>query len=141
MDGAERASNDAAVSIALPKIPESGFSPFRLQGQHFRQGLPVRPRVLRGARFASVLRALRFHRWIPRTVPEKRGALEHRRSSSYRCSTPRALAPSRVILSRPIITYCPHPSHLQPHLDFAAYRLIRAAPSVRFRLVLPPPVP
>ena len=94
--------------------------PFRLQGQHFRQGLPIRPRVRRGARFASVLRAPRFHRWIPRTVPEKRGALEHRRSSSYRCSTPGALAPVRVILSRSIITYWPHPSHLQAHLDFAA---------------------
>jgi len=67
-------------------------------------------------------------------VPEKRGALEHRRSSSYRCSTPGALAPDRVILSRSIITYWPHPSHLQAHLDFAAWRLIRDALAVRFRL-------
>ena len=41
-------------------------------------------------------------------------------SSSYRCSTPGALAPVRVILSRSIITYRPHPPHLQAHLDFAA---------------------
>jgi hypothetical protein len=78
------------------------------------------PRVLRGARFASVLRAPRFHRCIPRTVREKRGALEHRPSSSYRCSTPGALAPVRVFLSPSIITYWPHPPHLQAHLDFAA---------------------
>jgi hypothetical protein len=71
-----------------------------------------------GLRPSFVLSA--FHRWIPRTVPEKRGALEHRRSSSYCCSTPGALAPDRVILSRSIITYWPHPSHLQAHLDFAA---------------------
>ena len=31
-----------------------------------------------------------------------------------------SLAPVRVILSRSIITYWPHPSHLQAHLDFAA---------------------
>ena len=77
-------------------------------------------RVVAALRFASVLRAPRFHRRDPRTVPEKRGALEHRRSSSYRCSTPGALAPVRVILSRSIITYWPHPSHSQAHLDFAA---------------------
>ncbi len=33
-NGAERASNDADVSIAPSKIPYGGFSPVRLQGQH-----------------------------------------------------------------------------------------------------------
>jgi len=41
-NGAERASNDADVSIAPSKIPYGGFSPIRLQGQHVRQGLPER---------------------------------------------------------------------------------------------------
>jgi hypothetical protein len=35
-DGADRTSNDADVSIAPSKIPYSGFSPVRLQGQHVR---------------------------------------------------------------------------------------------------------
>src|SRR5438093_56089 len=35
-NGADRASNDADVSIAPSKIPYSGFSPVRLQGQHVR---------------------------------------------------------------------------------------------------------
>ena len=39
--GANRASNDAAVSIVPPKIPYGGFSPVRLQGRYFRRGLPV----------------------------------------------------------------------------------------------------
>jgi hypothetical protein len=34
--GADRTSNDADVSIAPSKIPYSGFSPVRLQGQHVR---------------------------------------------------------------------------------------------------------
>src|SRR6266702_4988700 len=39
-NGADRASNDADVSIASPKIPYGGFSPVRLQGRTLRQGLP-----------------------------------------------------------------------------------------------------
>ena len=35
-----RASNDADVSIASPKIPYGGFSPIRLQGRTVRRGLP-----------------------------------------------------------------------------------------------------
>ena len=58
------ASNDADVSIALPKIPYGGFSPVRLQGRCVRQGLPVR-RNPRADRFAIVLRALRCLRLIP----------------------------------------------------------------------------
>src|ERR1700680_2344972 len=39
-NGADRASNDADVSIASPKIPYGEFSPVRLQGRNIRQGLP-----------------------------------------------------------------------------------------------------
>ena len=39
-DGADRASNDADVSIVPPKIPDGGFSPVRLQGRPFGRGLP-----------------------------------------------------------------------------------------------------
>src|SRR6267143_5242600 len=57
------------VSIALPKIPYGEFSPIRLQGRYVRRGLPNRHAHSRVARFASVLRALRFHRRNPRTEP------------------------------------------------------------------------
>jgi hypothetical protein len=71
----------------------------------------------------------------------ERIALGHHRSSSVCCSTPGALAPVRVILSRSIVTYWPHPPHLQAQLDFAAWRLIRAAFAVRLRLGDPRVVP
>ena len=71
----------------------------------------------------------------------ERIALEHHRSSSTCCSTPGALAPVRVILSRSIITYWPHPPHLQAQPDFVAWRLIRAAFAVRLRLGDPRVVP
>ena len=38
-----RASNDADVSIALPKIPYGGFSPVRLQGRCFSLPVPTHP--------------------------------------------------------------------------------------------------
>jgi hypothetical protein len=50
-----------------------------------------------------------------------------RRSSDHCRSTPGALAPVRVMLSRPIITYQPHPPHSPAHRDFAAWRFIRGA--------------
>ena len=36
----DQASNDADVSIVPPIIPDSGFSPVRLEGRHIRRGLP-----------------------------------------------------------------------------------------------------
>jgi hypothetical protein len=56
-------------------------------------------------------------------------------------STPGVLAPVRVILSRSIITYRPHPPHSQAHPDFAAVRLIRDALAVLVRLGDPRVVP
>ena len=56
-------------------------------------------------------------------------------------SAPGALAPVRVILSRSINTYRPHPTHSQAHRDFAGLRLIRDAFAVRVRLGDPRVVP
>ena len=39
-DGALRASNDAAVSIVPPIMPQGGFSPLRLEGWRVRRDLP-----------------------------------------------------------------------------------------------------
>jgi len=43
--------------------------------------------------------------WQPPFCAGERGALEHRRASGHRRSTPGALAPVRVLLSQSIITY------------------------------------
>src|SRR5271166_6713462 len=93
--------NDADVSTAPPKIPDSGFSPVRLQGQYVRRGLPVdcefftsrglRPPFVRIA--ASVLSSF---------CVEGRGALVHHCSSGQCRFTPGTLAPVRVMLSRTI---------------------------------------
>ncbi len=48
----------------------------------------------RVARFASVLRALHCHRRFPRTVPRRRCAFEHHRSSDLHRFAPGALAPT-----------------------------------------------
>ena len=98
-----RASNDAAVSIAPPKIPYSGFSPVRLQGRYFRRGLPS-SRVLPSAGLPSPFVPIADHVASPYCAGE-RGALVHLRSSGFRHSTPGVLAPVRVIVSRSICTY------------------------------------
>src|ERR1700676_4437005 len=101
--GALRASNDADVSMALPKIPYGGFSPVRLPGRSIRQGLPVR-RLL-----ASDGLPLSFV--LPASLVGSpfcaggRCALEHLRSSG-RCRS-RGFAPDRVVLSRSILTCGP----------------------------------
>jgi len=43
--------------------------PVRLQGRYIKPSLPELHTGINVARFASVLRAFRFHRRIPRTVP------------------------------------------------------------------------
>jgi len=98
-----RASNDAAVSIAPPKIPYGGFSPVRLQGRYFRRGLPS-SRVLPSAGLPSPFVPIADHVASPYCAGE-RGALVHLRSSGFRHSTPGVLAPVRVLVSRSICTY------------------------------------
>ena len=110
-DGANRASNDADVSIAPPKIPYGGFSPVRLQGWRFRQGLPEIPGGQACSRHTrhetpvclhpscsllAAIAAVRSRR--PPALPK------HHHASGCCRSTPGALAPVRVMLSRSIIT-------------------------------------
>jgi hypothetical protein len=56
-------------------------------------------------------------------------------------TAPEALARVRVVLSRSVITYRPHPPHSRAHPDFTAWRLIRDAFAVRERLGDPRVVP
>ena len=54
-------------------------------------------------------------------------------------STPGALAPVRVVLSRSILAIRPHPPHSRAHPDFTVWRLIRDAFAVQTRVCLGDP--
>ena len=99
------------ASLRPPKIPYGGFSPVRLQGRLFRRRLPDPPsaqacsrHTLQVNQFASALRAPRGGRLPALSVAVLR-SVKHRHSSDLRRSTPGALAPVRVILSRSLNTY------------------------------------
>jgi hypothetical protein len=72
--------------------------------------------------FAVILRALGCHRYSRRCVRDD--ALISTSVRAVSRSTPGALAPVRVMLSRSIFTYWPHPPHSQAHPDFTVSRLI-----------------
>jgi hypothetical protein len=114
-----------------PKIPYGGFSPVRLQGWLVRRGLPKSDAPLScppGLHPSFVLAA--FQLQVP-ALCRGSGALPHRHSSGLHRSTPGALAPVRVVLSRSIHACPAHPPHSQAHPDFATMWLIREAFAVR----------
>jgi hypothetical protein len=86
--------DDAAVSIALPKIPDGGFSPVRLQGRNFKRGLPNEVVCLRPS--CPLL--------PPPALCQGRCADKHLRVSGPAALPQGALAPVRVMLSRSIHT-------------------------------------
>ncbi len=89
---------------SLPlKFRKAGFPRYGFKAGRSGRAFPATPR-LRVDRFASALRALRFRVSAPLCVGG-RPALEHLRASGYCRSTPGALAPIRVILSRSIYAY------------------------------------
>ena len=86
-------------------------------------------------RFTSVLRAVRPQRYRHRSEPVASCLVKHRHSSDTCRSTPGALAPVRVIVSRSIITY-PAPSAplagaSQLHRPAAYMRCLRCAGAPR----------
>jgi hypothetical protein len=86
-------------------------------------------------RFASVLRAIRPQRYRHRSEPVASCVVKHRHSSDTGRSTPGALAPVRVIVSRSIATY-PAPSAplagtSQLHRPAAYMRCLRCAGAPR----------
>src|SRR5271165_2040307 len=113
-----------------PKIPYGGFSPVRLQGRCIRRGLPGCTRSSPAVGLPSPFVHLAYRVCSPFCTGE-RAALVHLRSSGFRHSTPGALAPVRVIVSRTTSLSQPHAPHSQAHLDFtvSAYtRCHRCAP-------------
>jgi hypothetical protein len=89
-------------SLSL-KFRKAGFPRYGFKAGRSGRAFPATPK-LRVGRFASALRALRFRVSAPLCVGG-RPALEHPRASGFCRSTPGALAPVRVILSRSIHAY------------------------------------
>src|SRR6516165_7219453 len=99
------ATGESDTSVgALRHIFDLTTLPIRLQGWHIEQRLPTRrPRVTPpGMHPPFVLAACK--RAIS-VLCRRRRAHENRHASGVHRSTPGALAPSRVVLSRPILTY------------------------------------
>ena len=139
-----RTSNDAAVSIALPKIPYGGFSPVRLQGWRIRRDLP-------GTSFSlSLLPAYPDQRLVclrPSCFsidPPKVGSVDAMYCTTMRWvypTYPRGPRSGSVMLSDPSSLNRPHPPHSRAHRNFTARRLICDASAVRERLGHPRAVP
>jgi hypothetical protein len=89
---------------SLPlKFRKAGFPRYGFKAGRSGRAFPATT-GLRVGRFASALRALRFRVSAPLCVGGH-NALEHLRSNGFCRSTPGALAPVRVILSRSIHAY------------------------------------
>jgi hypothetical protein len=114
--------DDAAVSIALPKIPDGGFSPVRLQGRNFKHGLPTDVVCLRPS--------------CPLLPPFTPALCQGQRAYKHlRASGPAALPQGPSLRSGlccpdPSTLNRPHPPRLQAHSDFAVSRFIRNAIAV-----------
>jgi len=133
-------SGRAMARTGLRMMPTSPSSPLKFRTAGFPQyGFKAGPRVTPlGLRPPFVLTVCK-----PRISVQcrRRCAYKHRHASDRYRSTPGALALVRVLLSRSIITYWPHPPHSRAHPDFAARRLIRNVFAVRRRLGNPRLVP
>ena len=119
------------VRIALSPSSPLKFRTAGFPQYGFKAGLSDRAfpgGAIASHQFASVVRALRGHR-VPSLNVEALGSVWHRHSSGLSRSAPGALAPVRVILSRSINAYRPHPTHSQAHPNFAASGLY-AVPSL-----------
>ena len=114
--GSKAGLSDGAFPALSPVKPAPGTTPCQL-------------------RFASILRVSRGGLRTPFRVGAS-FSVKHHHSTDICRFTPGALAPVRVMLSRSIITYWPHPPYSQAHRNFVALRLICDAFAVRERLVL-----
>jgi hypothetical protein len=138
-----RTSNDAAVSIAPPIMPQGGFSPLRLEGWRIRRDLP-------GTSFSlSLLPAYTDRRPVclrPSCFsvdPLKVGSVDAMYCTAMQWVTPLTpgvLAPDRLC--------CPIHHHLidpirptRGHIPTSSHRLIWDASAVRERLGHPRAVP
>ena len=96
---------DADVFIAFPKIPYGGFSPIRLQGRYVRQGLPLRRMPIASIGWPPPFVLSAGGVGIPVLCRGAAARLSTSVASGLGRSTPGALAPVWVLLSRSILTY------------------------------------
>src|SRR5207244_399856 len=132
---------DADVSIALPKIPYGGFSPIRLQGRYVRQGLPLRRMPIASIGWPPPFVLSAGGVGIPVLCRGAAARLSTSVASGLGRSTPGALAPVWVLLSRSILTYSAPSAPLAGASRFHRWRLIRDAFAVRHHLGDPRVVP
>jgi hypothetical protein len=126
-----RASNDADVSIASPKIPYGGFSPVRLQGRTIRRGLPSRLVCHRPS--CSLLPACFL------ALCQGRCAYEHLRASGSTALPQGPSLRSGLFCPGPSSLIRPHPPHSRAQPDFTVLRLIRVTFAVHICICLGDP--
>jgi hypothetical protein len=139
-----RTSNDAAVSIAPPIMPQGGFSPLRLEGWHFGRDLPGTFISLSLLPAYTDLRSVCRRPSCFNVDPLKVGSIDaitapHRHAVEY-STYPRGPRSGRV--------YYPGHHHLigpirptRGHIPISSHRLIWDASAVRERLGHPRAVP
>ena len=119
--GSKAGLSDGAFPALSPVKPAPGGTPCQL-------------------RFASTLRVSRGGLRTPFRVGAS-FSVKHHHSTDFVGLPQGLLAPVRVMLSRSLVSYWPHPPYSQAHRSFVALRLICDAFAVRERLGDPRVVP
>src|SRR5215467_11546485 len=134
----------AHVSTIPPLIPYGEFSSVRLEGWRIRRDLPETSISLSLLPAYTVRRPVCLRPSCFSVDPPKVGSVDAMYCTAMRWNappTPGALAPVRVMLSRPSTLSRPHPPCSRAHRNFTAQRLICDASAVRERLGHPRAVP
>src|SRR5262245_30305592 len=125
-------------------MPQGGFSPLRLEGWRIRRDLPGTSVNLSLLPAYAVRRPVCLRPSCFSFDPPKVVSVDAMYCTATRWNappTPGALAPVRVMLSRPSSLNRPHPPCSRAHRNFTARRLICDASAVRERLGHPRAVP
>jgi hypothetical protein len=138
-----RTSNDAAVSIAPPIMPQGGFSPLRLEGWRIRRDLPGTSFSLSLLPAYTVRRPVCLRPSCFSVDPLKVGSVD-----AMYCTTMQWVTPLTPGVLAPVRVYYPDHQHLidpirptRGHNATSPHRLICVASAVRERLGHPRAVP
>jgi hypothetical protein len=138
-----RTSNDAAVSIAPPIMPQGGFSPLRLEGWRIRRDLPETSISLSLLPAYTVRRSVCHRPSCFSVDPPKVGSVD-----AMYCTAMQWVTPLTPGVLAPVRVYYPDHQHLidpirptRGHIATSPHRLICDASAVRERLGHPRAVP
>src|SRR5262249_19006684 len=125
-------------------MPQGGFSPLRLEGWRIRRDLPGTSFSLSLLPAYAVRRPVCLRPSCFSVDPPKVGSVDAMYCTATRWNappTPGALAPVRVMLSRPSSLNRPHPPCSRAHRNFTARRLMRptGCPSSPMPSTMPTP--